>query len=111
MLRCESFFASVTDAAVNRLPLSLLPGKYRSPVGVEVRVESLDLLTPYPAGRCSFNTANRYVGIVELCESICRAILGNCRIYLPTWLADFHRKHEPDGLSLRSLQQLSKLES
>ena len=39
------------------------------------------------------------------------AILRNCRIHLPPWFAEFLRKHEPDGLSLRSLQQLSKLES
>jgi hypothetical protein len=38
-------------------------------------------------------------------------MLGNCRIHLPIWFAEFLRKHEPDGLSLRSLQQLSKLES
>jgi hypothetical protein len=38
-------------------------------------------------------------------------MLGNCRIHLPTWFAELLRKHEPDGLSLRSLQQLSKLES
>jgi hypothetical protein len=38
-------------------------------------------------------------------------MLGNCRIYLSTWIAEFLRKHEPDGLLLRSLQQLSKLES
>jgi hypothetical protein len=48
---------------------------------------------------------------LRLRESLCRAMLGNCRNYLPTWFAEFLRKHEPDGLSLRSLQQLSKLES
>jgi hypothetical protein len=25
-------------------------------------------------------------------------ILINCRIHLPTWFAEFLRKHEPDGL-------------
>jgi hypothetical protein len=38
-------------------------------------------------------------------------MLDNCRIHLPSWFAEFLRKHEPDGLSLRSLQQFSKLES
>jgi len=37
--------------------------------------------------------------------------MRDCRTYLPPWFAEFLRKHEPDGLSLRSLQQLSKLES
>jgi hypothetical protein len=45
------------------------------------------------------------------CEGLYWVTLGNCRIYLPLWFAEFLRKHEPDGLSLRSLQQLSKLES
>jgi hypothetical protein len=50
-------------------------------------------------------------GVVDLVQSLYRSTLGNCRIHLPTWLAEFLRKYEPDGLSLRSLQQFSKLES
>jgi hypothetical protein len=41
--------------------------------------------------------------LLRWCESLYWAILDNCRIYLPPWFAEFLRKHESDGLSLRSL--------
>src|SRR4029077_15154785 len=39
-----------------------------------------------------------------------RRTLSSCRIHLPAWLAESIRKHESDGLYLRSPQQLSKIE-
>jgi hypothetical protein len=73
----------------------------RSLPGMQVRHPTT--LTP---NNCSLSILTTIMEIVKLRESRYRAILGNCRTCLPTWLADFHRKHEPDGLSLRSLQQL-----
>jgi len=36
----------------------------------------------------------RFMEIVEVAKEFLLGILGNCRIHLPTWLAEFLRKHD-----------------
>ena len=36
--------------------------------------------------------------IVEIAKELLLGILGNCRIHLPIWFAQFLGKHEPGGL-------------